>query len=169
MARDLSENLIKTFSCFGPKFNLEWEALLFAWHYLHDALGSTDMAFAPEKLVTGLPQCTTCCLSHSWHDQSRLGSSTGSISLGESTWFSLLPLTADQRQSEGKEAWGDGSKVGTTCEEEGKENTEPCWKSSFHKCEIITWVFSKCSCQIPRLDYFLRVDGIYCCVNFYLY
>lgn len=41
-------------------------------------------------------------------------------------------------------------------------NTEPCWKSSFHECEIIMWVFSMCSCQIPVL----RVDGIYCCVNF---
>ena len=29
VTKDLSENLIKAFSCFRPEFNLEWEALLF--------------------------------------------------------------------------------------------------------------------------------------------
>lgn len=86
LARDLGENLIKAFSCFGPKFNPEWEALLFAWHNLHGALGRAAVPFVPEKSITGLPQCTTC-LCHSCHNQSRLRSSTGSISLGQTLGF----------------------------------------------------------------------------------
>lgn len=71
---------------------------------------------------------------------------------------SCLKLLTKDRVRERRWEWGrDHIWTGGT-----RGNTEPCWKSSFHECEIIMWVFSMCSCQIPVL----RVDGIYCCVNF---
>ena len=143
---DWSENQIKAFSCFRPKFNLEQEALLFAWHYLHDALGRAAVPFTLEKSALWLPQvpCATLCIARcsscAHHGLSGLRSSTSRNPLGESTRYLFLPLTVDQRQNWGKGVWSGGSDVGTTREEkEGKDIAlNWCWKSSFHKCEIVT-------------------------------
>lgn len=162
VTEDLSENLMKAFSCFRPKVNPEWEALLFAWHYLHDAFGKAAVPFTLEKSITRLPQapcailCIARCSSYAHHGLSRLRSRTSKNPLGESTWFSFLPLTVDQRPNQGKEEWGDGSGVGTTGEEEeGKGITlNWCWKSSFHKCETIMCGIFKVQLSNPKVGLF---------------
>lgn len=152
----------ESFLLLQTKSQPEWEALLFAWHYLHDAFGKAAVPFTLEKSITRLPQapcailCIARCSSYAHHGLSRLRSRTSKNPLGESTWFSFLPLTVDQRPNQGKEEWGDGSGVGTTGEEEeGKGITlNWCWKSSFHKCETIMCGIFKVQLSNPKVGLF---------------
>lgn len=148
VTEDLHENPIEAFSCFNPNSNPEREALPFAWHYFQEnccvrkssrALHTRNIDhLAAPSFLTAL--CITPYYS-SWahHSPSRPRSCTNRAPLRESTRFSFLLLTVDQRPNQGKEARGDGSDVGTTREgKEGKEITlNWCWKSSFHKCETV--------------------------------
>lgn len=153
----LRENLLKAFSCFGPKF--PWIAVsltLFGWctGESSHALCSRGIHHWAAPVHHGFVPFMPPEQAEKQHWQHL----TWTQHLVFPPAFNCWPKTESgkgsvRRWERGRDRMWRGGK---------RDNTEPCWKSSFHECEIIMWVFSTCSCQIPVL----RVDGIYCCVSF---